>query len=399
MNQSQSDIVIIGAGPVGLFTALRLADLGRSCTVLEANSELATDLRASTFHPPTLEILDEYGVTKDLIDQGRICQTWQIRLHPTHERVEFDLSILRDETPHPYRVQCEQYRLCTLLLEQLERRDNVDVRFGVKVVALEQGADDVSITAETAEGPELIRARFAVGADGARSVVRKSLGLAFEGETYPETTILATTQFPFEDHLPGLSGINYCWKQGGTFSLLQLRHLWRCSLYPDEGESIEDAVQPAAIERKLQQIVPREEAYEVSNVRPYRIHMRIVERYNHGRVALAGDAAHLNSPSGGMGMNGGLQDAYMLADAINAVANGGSLELLDEYSRRRRPIAHEQILKQADGNRKRMQERDTDRRLEILSGLRAIADDPQRCFAHLMNTSMIVGWRKSLAGA
>lgn len=397
MNQTEHNIVVVGAGPVGLFTALRLSHLGVECTLLEAGEALATDLRASTFHPPTLELLDEYDVTSKLIEQGRICPTWQVRLHPSHDYVEFDLSILKDETRHPYRVQCEQDKLCEILLEKLKARQNVDIRFGVRVTGHVQDDDCVTIQTESADGEETLRAKMLVGADGAKSAVRKGLDIAFEGSTYPETTILTTTTFPFEDHLPGLSGINYCWKPDGTFSLLRLPNLWRCSLYPDADESVEDAVHPDAIERKLQAIVPRDERYEIDNVRPYRIHMRIVEAYDHGRVVLAGDAAHLNSPSGGMGMNGGLQDAYLLAGALYEIDNGGDLSLLSRYTRQRRPVAFEQILKQADGNRKRMQERDPSKRQSILDGLREIANDAERCRTHLMNTSMISGWRRSMA--
>ena len=162
---------------------------------------------------------------------------------------------------------------------------------------------------------------------------------------------------------------------------------------------MEEAVAPAAIQRKLQGIIPQNAPYEVLAARPYRIHMRIVDRYRKGRVALAGDAAHLNSPSGGMGMNGGLQDAWLLTEALAETAAGAPLELLDRYSRRRRPVALEQILKQADANRRRMQERDPARRRELFEELRRIAGNRERARSHLLRTSMISGWRQSLEAA
>lgn len=400
MSEADAQIAIVGGGPVGLFAALRLSHLGVSCQLFEAEEELPKDLRASTFHPPTLELLDEFNLAAPLLAQGRICPTWQVRLHPSHERAEFDLSLLRADTRHPYRLQCEQFRLCRLLLHELHDRGNVDLRFGHRVTDLRQDAEHVHLQVEAAEGRRRFRTRFAIGADGARSVVRRCLGLAFAGRTYLETTILATTTFPFEEHLPGLSGINYVWREGGgTFSLLHLPQLWRCSLYPDEGESLEDAVAPEALQRKLQRIVPRTEAYEVPAVRPYRIHMRIVDNYRQGRVALAGDAAHLNSPSGGMGMNGGLQDAWLLAEALGEIAAGAPLDRLDRYTRRRRPVALEQILKQADANRRRMQERDPAKRRELFEELCRIAGDRERAHGHLLRTSMIRGWRQSLEAA
>jgi 3-(3-hydroxy-phenyl)propionate hydroxylase len=245
-------------------------------------------------------------------------------------------------------------------------------------------------------GGEMERAsgRYLIGADGARSVVRQALGIAFEGETYPETTILATTRFPFHEHLAGLSNVSYCWREGAAnFSLLRLPGVWRVSIYPPEDKPVEDSLEPAAIEAALQAIVPKSGAYEVLERRPYRVHQRIAERYREGRVFLAGDAAHLNSPSGGMGMNGGVHDAFNLADKIAQVWRGADDALLERYQRQRRPAALEQIIAQADANRKRMREKDTARRNEILSGLKAIIADRTKLHAHLLKTSMITGLR------
>ncbi len=397
MTTIDHNLAIIGAGPVGLFTALRLSDMGISCTLFEGEDVLPLDLRASTFHPPTLEILETVGVIDALHEKGRICPTWQIRLHPDNEFVEFDLGVLKDETPYPYRLQVEQSVLCEILLDRLSQRDNVDIKFGHRLADLSQSENAVTLNFETPDGPLVTTARILIGADGSRSQVRTSLNLAFDGQTYPETTILATTKFPFEDHLPHLSGINYIWKENGTFSLLHLPDIWRCSLYPDLDETIEDALKPESIQRKLQQIVRRDEDYIVEDIRPYRIHKRIVDDYRKGRVVLAGDAAHINSPSGGMGMNGGLHDAWFLTEALQDITQGASLERLDLYTRQRRPVAHEQILKQSDNNRKRMQERDPARRQEMFRELKEIVSSKESLHKHLLRTSMIEGWRASAA--
>jgi len=172
--------------------------------------------------------------------------------------------------------------------------------------------------------------------------------------------------------------------------------VWRCSLYPDPGETIEAALEPAAVDAKLQSIVPRNEPYEVNEVRPYRIHQRLVASYRCGRIALAGDAAHLNSPSGGMGMNGGIHDAHNLADKLAALWRGeAGDELLDLYTRQRRPVAQDAILAQADRNRRRMQERDPERRRAHLRELQATAADPARARAFLLRSSMIEGLRQA----
>ena len=340
-------------------------------------------------------MLDTLGAAKPLISKGLISPTWQIRMHPCGNRAVFDLAAIAGETDHPYRLQCKQSTLCRILMAHiLERRG--DVRMGVRVTAVEQDKDGVRVTADTGDGEsETFEGSILIGADGSRSAIRGMVAASFEGKTYPETTILATTRFPFERHLPGLSNVNYVWKDGGTFSLLRLPDLWRCSLYPDGDETIEDATRPESIARKLQEIAPIDTPHVVEEIRPYRIHMRIVDNYRKGRIVLAGDAAHLNSPSGGMGMNGGIHDAFELVPTLTEILDGAPLDLLDRYTRRRRPIAEQEILTQADRNRARMQERDPTRRREMLAELQKITDAPDKMREHLLRTSMITGLRKA----
>lgn len=380
--------------------ALALADAGISVHVFEAAGGIAQDLRASTFHPPTLDMLDKYGITPTLVAQGLVCPHWQVRMHPSGEHARFDLSVLADATAHPYRLQCEQFKLSRALLARLADYPHAQISFNTSIEAVTQSDDAVTLQVSTAEGASTVRGSWLIGADGARSAVRKSLGIAFDGDTYPETTILATTDFPFDEHLPGLSNVTYCWQAGaGSFSLLKVPGRWRVSIYPDEARPIEDSLQPEAIEAALQAIVPSPEAYRVFEARPYRVHQRMAASYGAGRVWLAGDAAHLNSPAGGMGMNGGLHDALNLAAKLVRVVNGESADLLKLYERQRRPIALDQILKQADANRSRMRERDPTLRLAALRKLQAIAQDPAALRAHLLRTSMIEGLRQAASVA
>ncbi len=388
-------ILVAGAGPVGLVAALALARAGVPVAVFEAEAAPVEELRASTFHPPTLDLLEAFGVTGELVAQGLVTPTWQVRMHETGERAEFDLAILAGHTAHPYRLQCEQWKLSRLLLAQLSARGEAQVHFGARAVALDQDANGVTLSVERDGRREDWRGEYLVGADGARSTVRQALGIGFEGETFPETTILATSDFEFRDHLDGLSGVNYCWAPWGTFSLLRLPGEWRVSLYADDGETVEDALADGAIEAKLQRIVPRPERYRVLRKRPYRVHQRVVDRYRAGRVLLAGDAAHVNSPSGGMGMNGGIHDAFNLAGKLVRVLGGEDERLLDRYERQRRPVALEQILAQSGRNRARMLERDPAKRRAALVELQAVSADPERALRHLLRTSMIEGLRQS----
>ncbi len=390
-------VIVVGAGPVGLTCAALLARAGIPVLVLEATAERARDLRASTWHPPTLDMIDELGLAGPLVARGLVTPTWQVRMHPSGERAVFDLSVLAGETSHPYRLQCEQQVYCELLEERLPAfGKSCSLQRGVTVIGLRQTDSGVVVEAREPNGTTVdLQARWLIGTDGAHSTIREAVGLHLEGSTYPETTILATTQFPFDQHLEGLSNVNYCWSPHGTFSLLRLPNLWRVSLYADADESIEQALTRASIEVKLQRIVPTGRLYDVLEARPYRIHRRIAPTYRAGRVLLAGDAAHLNSPSGGMGMNGGLHDAFNLCEKLVEVWHDADDALLDQYVRQRRPVAQEQIIAQAHQNRTRMQERNSDKRQATLRELQAIASSPERAREHLLKTSMIAGLRQA----
>jgi 2-polyprenyl-6-methoxyphenol hydroxylase-like FAD-dependent oxidoreductase len=396
----QCTVLVAGAGPVGLTAALLLGSKGIAVTIIEAEAGISEELRASTFHPPTLDMMAPFGVTALMLEAGLICPTWQIRLHPSGERAVFDLAALSGETDHPYRLQCEQSKYCRFVLDAIRKLDCVTIAFNVAVTDFEQTNDKVRVTTTLDGKTELITAEYLIGADGARSTVRRVLGVDMSGDIYPETTILATTRFPFHDKLEGLSNVSYCWKPRGTFSLLRLPGVWRVSLYARDGQTTEQALEDAAQQDLLHDIVPEAGRIEVLETRPYRIHRRIASSYRSGRVFLAGDAAHLNSPSGGMGMNGGIHDAFNLCEKLIAVIQNSADEtLLDRYERQRRPIAEEEIIAQAHRNRTRMQERDPERRRAMLLDLQRVADNPAKLKDYLLKSSMIEGLRRAAATA
>ena len=389
---TRTPVVIVGAGPVGLCAALELDRRNIACLLLDRADSPPSDLRASTFHPPTLEMLESLGLAEPLLADGLKVPEWQVRLHATHERAVFDLAVLGDDTPFPFRLQYEQANFCALGWRRVAAAKHVNFRTGVEIASMAARDEFVEMRAMSGD---VYQADWVIAADGASSRLRQLLNLNFEGLTYPETTILATTSFPFEEHLPGLSWVNYVWADEGTFSLLRVPGRWRVSLYPRDGETVEQTLEPGRLQQRLQEIVPVSGDYDVMECRPYRIHQRILDNYRAGRVLFAGDAAHLNSPSGGMGMNCGIHDAFNLADKLAQVMDGATDTPLDRYDRQRRPVAREEILAQADTNRRRMQQRDPAWRRAELERLQGIASDPAAAREFLLRSAMISGLRKA----
>jgi 2-polyprenyl-6-methoxyphenol hydroxylase-like FAD-dependent oxidoreductase len=392
----RNPVIIVGAGPVGLVAAVGLAQRGVPSVVLEACFTPPRDLRASTVHPPTLDMLDELGVAEDYIKLGIITECWQVIHLGTRERVLFDLSLTKGHTRHPYRLQCEQYQLVPLLIERARASGLVDLRFGAEVTEVAQHADKVVARANLNGEPQEFDGGYLIGADGAHSVVRRSLGLPLEGFTYEHSTTLITTPFRFEEEIPELVGANYTWTWLDAGSMFRLRDEWRCTFYPRPGEADQELTDQV-IESRMQGILARDEPYEVREKRNYKIHQRIVPDYRVGRIVLAGDAAHVTPPTGGLGMNGGIHDAVNLADKLARVIAGEDEALLDLYTRQRRPVALAEILAQSHQNRIRMQLWDGEQRKEVMAQMRAIAADPAESKAMLLRTSMIEGLAKATA--
>ena len=371
-----SKVLIAGAGPVGLTAAYMLARAGWSVTVLERAPGLAEDLRASTWHPPTLDMMEQLGFVDEILRDGLIAPTFQHRDRKSGAIAEFDLGLLRGETRHPYRVQYEQFRYTRLVYQRLT---GVEVLFDQPVVSVEQDATGVTVNGAH-------RADYLIGADGAASAVRRAIGVAFEGMTFPERFFVVNTPFDFAQHFERLSYVNYIADTEQWCVLLKVRGLWRC-LFPTQDESDEEIL--ASAERLLQGLVPRPVPYEAVHRTLYRVHQRVATRYRAGRVFLAGDAAHINNPLGGMGMNGGLHDAWALC---NKLASG---EDLDRYEAERRPVAIDYINANTARNRKLMAERDPQARRRAQEEMCRIAADPVAAKAFLLKSSMIETLRRA----
>jgi 3-(3-hydroxy-phenyl)propionate hydroxylase len=399
-------VLIAGAGPVGLVSALTLATAGVAVTVFERNTEAAEDLRASTFHPPTMDMLARFGITDELLPQGLVARYTQQRDRKDGLIAEFDMALLVGDTKHPFRLQCEQWKLSRLLMARLAKFPHVKLIFGAEVAAVTQDAGSVSVDVRMGSGShthtqtqiQTFTGDYLIGADGAWSAVRQALGIEFEGFTYPERFLVVSTAFEFADHFPKLSYVNYVSDPQEWCVLLRVPTLWRV-LFPTLADESDDAVlSDASIQARLQNLLPQSEPYQTIHRTLYKVHQRVAKEFRRGRVILAGDAAHINNPLGGMGMNGGVQDAFNLSDKlVDILNNGASSDLLDRYQRQRRSVAIEYINANTARNKKNIEERDPEARRKTQDELRAIASDPAAAKDYLRKTSMIDALERAAA--
>ena len=390
-------VLIAGGGPSGMATALFLIERGIPVTVIERSIEAHADPRAATYHPPTLEMLAPSGVTDDLHAQGIIARRWQFRDRREGLVAEFDLSLLADETPFPYRLQCEQHKLVGMMERRVMNSPLATILHGAAVDDVTQDASQVSVGVSHADGRrERLSGSFLVGADGGRSVVRKSQNIDFEGFTWPERFLVITTTFDFESL--GFAYSSYTMdpiEWAATFKVPgdDGRGIWRCVFptRPDEHES--DLLDAARAAARLCEFVPESATGRVVHVNLYAVHQRVAATYRKGRVLLAGDAAHINNPLGGMGLNFGIHDAYSLAGSLAEAIESGRDASLDRYDRQRRTVAERYLQAQTIANKQMLEETDHDRRLARQAEMRATAADPDRARQYLLRTAMIEGLR------
>ncbi|HWM81692.1 MAG TPA: FAD-dependent monooxygenase [Pseudolabrys sp.] len=397
---SRKPVVIAGAGPTGLMCALVLAKQDIPVVVCEAEASLTHDLRAGSFHPPTLEMMAAYGVTARMREIGLRVRHWQIRDKRGEYIAEFDLGLLDGVTTYPYRLHLEQHRLTPIQLDIITAETDAEIRFGHRVLGFTQDSDGVRVTIEANGSNSTIEASWLIGADGARSAVRKGTAIAFEGFTWPEYFVVASTPYDLGQHGFALNAyVSDPIEWAAVFKVPDdgPPGLWRAAFYGDPEKSDAELLDPAHIEQAMQRLVRRDEPYEIRYKSIYRVHQRVAGTFREGRVLLAGDAAHLNNPLGGFGLNSGIHDAVNLAEKLGRVWRGEDATLLDRYVRQRRAATVEQVQKMSIRNKQLLQERDPQVQRRHLTDLMAIAADPRRARAHMLESSMIMGLRRANA--
>jgi 3-(3-hydroxy-phenyl)propionate hydroxylase len=402
---SQRPIVIAGGGPVGVVTALAFARQGFEVRLFEAETRVNDMPRAATTHAATLEMLEGLGLVEDVTRRGLIEPKFRIWDRASRGMiVEFDFGMLRNDTRYPHVVQCEQHKLANMTIERLKAFPQAGVMFSARVAGFEQHDDRVEVDIETATGAQRLTASYLIGCDGGRSTVRKAMGVEFEGYTHAERFLVLTTTFAFDTEYAQCSR-NYFSDPDEWCALFKVtgddgKGLWRV-LFPTRlNETDEQALDEASVQGRLQKFFPKSGAYPVVHRNIYNVHQRVAASFRKGRVFLAGDAAHINNPLGGLGLNFGIHDAMELTDLIGRVMRDeDGADILDFYDRFRRPLNIEYVQQQTIANKKRLEEKDPEARARSNDALRAIAADPEKHRAYLLRASLIESVRKRHAPA
>lgn len=350
-------VIIIGAGPVGTFAAYCLAEYGIETLVLESESTCETDMRASTFHPSTLKYLDNLNLADELIEKGLKAPIFQYRIRSTDEVLEFNLQELDDVLDFPFRLQCEQYKFARMLAGKLDRHRHSSVLFNRKLINFSEGNNKVTLDVDHHGTSEQYQCDYLIGADGANSIVRRNLGIEFSGFTYEEKFFTLSTQKPLENYFSNLSYVNYVSDPEEWFVLLKAPSAWRI-LVPVPQTLDDKAIKSNDyVSDIFRRVLNSSDPIETIHRTIYRVHQRVVNKMRYGRIMLAGDSAHLNNPLGGFGMNGGLHDAWNLAEKLDGIMNHKKDEdLLNLYDRQRRTVMNDFIQKQTIRNKKMIEE-------------------------------------------
>ena len=350
-------VIIIGAGPVGTFAAYCLAEYGIETLVLESESTCETDMRASTFHPSTLKYLDNLNLADELIEKGLKAPIFQYRIRSTDEVLEFNLQELDDVLDFPFRLQCEQYKFARMLAGKLDRHRHSSVLFNRKLINFSEGNNKVTLDVDHHGTSEQYQCDYLIGADGANSIVRRNLGIEFSGFTYEEKFFTLSTQKPLENYFSNLSYVNYVSDPEEWFVLLKAPSAWRI-LVPVPQTLDDRAIKSNDyVSDIFRRVLNSSDPIETIHRTIYRVHQRVVNKMRYGRIMLAGDSAHLNNPLGGFGMNGGLHDAWNLAEKLDGIINHKKDEdLLNLYDRQRRTVMNDFIQKQTIRNKKMIEE-------------------------------------------
>jgi len=396
---NHNPVIVSGGGPVGLVAALALAEKGVNVVVLEACAEIPTDLRAGTFHPPTVEMLDTLSIGQELLKLGIKVPEWQVRDRKQGLIAQFDLGMIAGETPYPFRLHCEQHKLSQLAYQALQRFPNARVLFGHECAGFTQDEEGVTVQVTSKGVAHNMQASYLIGADGVRSIVRKTANIAFEGFTWPERFLVFATTFDLKSC--GFTGNAYIADPDEWAAIFVQPHngppgIYRIAFPIQPEQADEEVLSDDYVQSRIRGFLSPDLTYDIPYRSVYRVHQRVAKNFRSGRILLAGDAAHVNNPLGGMGLNSGIHDAMNLVEKLTRVLlNNESTTLLDLYDRQRRLTNIEYVQAITIRNKKMLEERDPEIRAQRSQEMRDTASDPEKHRAFLMNSSMINSVRRA----
>jgi 3-(3-hydroxy-phenyl)propionate hydroxylase len=395
-------VVVIGAGPVGLCLSLALAQDEIPVTLVETLGDdnfLEQVPRAGTNHPATLEMFDRIGLYEKIEPRGIIAPVFHYwDRHESKLIAAFDHIHLKDDTRFPYVLQCERIKIVEEALKMAKAHPLIDLRLRTTFNAFEQNADRVIARVTNPAGEEeVVEGRYIVSGEGARSIIRKDLGIEFEGFTYPDRTLNIEVAYDFRKH--GYAERNYISDPDEWSNLFHWKgppDRWRVH-FPTAPEDEPEALQrPEALQARLQGFLPKQGGYDIVGSNLYTVHQRVATKFRVGRAILAGDSAHVNSPIGAMGMNSGIHDAINLADKlIRILRNQVGDEVHDRYERQRRHVALQHTQAETMRNKRLLAEKDPAVRRKNHEQLRRTAEDPKLARAFLLRTSLIESLREA----
>ncbi|MFM7489882.1 MAG: FAD-dependent oxidoreductase [Actinomycetota bacterium] len=396
-------VVVAGGGPSGLVAALALAREGVPVTVLEKGAELAVESRASTLHPPTLEILASLGVIEPILARGLKAPRTQFRDRRHGPVATFDLSHLDDETSFPFRIQLEQNKVAAIIADHIryghQRGDwDCEIRMDHRVHGVRTLGDTAAtVVVGTAEGIVDIDCPWLIAADGAHSAVRRTAGVPLHEDVYPEKFLVVSIADDLAAIFPDIENVNYVADPEQWLVLLRTPDHWRI-LFPlaadhphPEGEASDELVAEC-----MRGITGDDRSWTILATSVYTVKRAVVDAMRRGRLLIIGDAAHQNSPLGGMGMNSGVQDALSAGRRLAEVWRGGSETVLDEFDRLRREVAVQYVQADSHANWLVLREPDPVKRAAMHADLAAAAADPDRHRERVRRTAMLDAVRSHL---
>lgn len=379
-----STVIVAGGGPVGLTTAYGLARAGVDVTVLEKDASVGPAPRAMAYLYIVHDGFEQLGLLPELLAEGVEGDGMNMIDWESGEQIHLALDAIADDVRHPYVLQLGQDQVSRILLRHLRELPSFAIRYDTAVTAVTPADAHVDVSVSGPDGEATLRCDWLVGADGANSAVRQSLGIGFNGFTWSDRFISTNIYCDFDSF--GLKIAN--WRldpvYGAVIAKINHQGLWRFT-FREDGDLPDEGLEQRVHEHYATAL-PTDE-YELVLYQPYRMHQRAADTFRLGRVLLAGDAAHITNPIGGLGLTGGFLDSFVLSEALAAVVDGTADEaVLDAYAQRRRRVFLELVSPAATQNKRMLFDSHTpEQKRDLLAGLRHLGADRDARRADLLS--------------